>query len=397
VLTLEHGDVVVAGGLRGQARIGGRLIEARARSDDYDGWVARFDSAGALRWIQLLESTGDGAVEALARAPGGDLYLVGRFAGELELGDPAQRLRSRIAPGAAFDSIEWDLFAARLSGEGRVRWARSGGGTAQEDVRAAASLQDGSLAIVGSCRERARFSDPTRRLTVDCGHLAISALVVGYAPDGALRFARSFRGQGNQPDAIAVGGLPDGGLVAAGHMGRSLRFPRRGEDLVLRTNGGGGWIARLDGDGETRWARRINPEQPAGIQAMRALPNGSLLIAGAFEDGFEPFPGSADRFQAGRGPLFVALLDPAGELVAGRSVGQAESDPRREPGQWYAVTDLGLREDGSVWMAGVFSGAASFPWPGGPQQRACVEDDVMSNAHDGFVLTAPALVASSSE
>jgi len=140
-LRVHHdGTIVVTGGCRGRPlrfESGGReiAIECGGRQRD-DGFVAKWSSAGVLKWVRRIDGTMSGSEwsslgatpKALAVAPTGDVVVAGIFSHELVLADDRGRRRELHGRGFA------DVFVARFDSSGDLEDAWHIGGPGQDDI-----------------------------------------------------------------------------------------------------------------------------------------------------------------------------------------------------------------------------------------------------------------------
>lgn len=131
------GNVVAVGDFREDVNLGNGTLTAELT----DGFVASYDPAGDLRWVQTFE----GEVQAETRprrvvfTPDGDVVTVGWFGGTIEVGD--ERLSS---------SEGEDVFVARYDSSGQAQWGRSFGPEGLQYGFGLAVADDGSLGVTGT-------------------------------------------------------------------------------------------------------------------------------------------------------------------------------------------------------------------------------------------------------
>lgn len=134
----EAGSLVVAGSLRGGIDLGGGPLMPM---ELYDGFVARYDAAGAFEWSLPFGSTGDSAVlsRGVALAPDGGVAVVGSFDEQVDLGG-----------GPLTASEGDDVLVARLAADGTHVWSRQIGVEGLQYGQAVAVDSAGRVAVSGA-------------------------------------------------------------------------------------------------------------------------------------------------------------------------------------------------------------------------------------------------------
>lgn len=136
--------------------------------------------------------------------------------------------------------------------------------------------------------------------------------------------------------------------------------------------------ARADEDAAVRvsWARSLEGTSYGAAWGTALGPDGSIVMAGAFEGSLDldPGPGSRARLSAGDLDVFIVALDASGDLRWGQTLGGIGEDSARE---------AAMRPDGSVAVAGCFEGAVDFdPGPGTDVRTSNGESDAFVTVLD---------------
>jgi hypothetical protein len=131
-----NGAVVMAGQFAGTIDLGAGPITIPP--SQCCGFVAVFDLSGELRWSTGWPGAG---APGVAFAPGGDVIVVGSFAGTMTIGG----MPLTSAGG-------YDGFLAWFRSDGVPLWSRSFGGTQDDFGAAVASDSSGAIYVAGSYR-----------------------------------------------------------------------------------------------------------------------------------------------------------------------------------------------------------------------------------------------------
>lgn len=129
------GNLLVTGYFSGSARFGSVTLSSRGGKDVF---VARLDPQGKLLWAAGLGGSEDDEGLGLAADSNGRCYVSGRFAGSVNFGSV-----QRKANGGE------DLFVVRLDPQGKVLWSLSAGGSGDDAAAAVALDGKGQLLLTG--------------------------------------------------------------------------------------------------------------------------------------------------------------------------------------------------------------------------------------------------------
>lgn len=268
------GAIVVAGSFSGSIDLGGDLLSSFNASippSFADGFIAKFLPDGTHVWsrafgVENQDAAGDVAVDAA-----GNIVLLGGYTS-------AQTLDGFALPGGPNPD---KLFVAKLDPDGKVLFAR------------------GFVNSGGSSGTYAQLD------------LAPNGDIAGYAPDGTPRYAVVFAGAAppfDGMDRFRVAVDPKDDVVLAGQfreqfqLGAGTLASAGDYDLV---------VAKLDPDGNPKWAERFGDAQMDRTFGIAIdPPTGDILVTGQFlgtlDFGFGPM------VDDGYGDLFVARLPPTG-------------------------------------------------------------------------------------
>lgn len=235
-----NGDVLVTGAFTGTVDFGAGPVRSAGQRDAF---VLRLAGAnGAHLGSLAIGGPGDEYGFGIAAAPGGDLYVTGRFQESVSVaGGPM--LRS--AGGR-------DVYLARITRAGGHVWSRAIGG-AEDDLvfDLVPSPAGDGLAITGYVVGEVDFGDGPRA-TIGGQDLFLAR----YDADGALRWANVYGDAGDQfaidfdtnswnalawaPGRLVVAGGFSGTL--AGEGAQALTSAGRTDAFALVVDGDGAWI-----------------------------------------------------------------------------------------------------------------------------------------------------------
>ena len=201
-----------------------------------EAFAVKLTPSGDVLWERRLE--GFAELNAALEAPDGDLLLAGT------------RLQ------VDYSNHDEDLFLARTSADGAVRWAKTYG-TPGETERgfALAAAPDGGYVLAGMQTSEVPYDRLAYALRVDEAGGEVWSATYG-AADAA-------------EEAYGITATPDGGFVLAGVS----RPPRSGSAVYL---------LKIDGDGRRRWSQEVGSKgRNEFARAVLALRDGALAVTGA--------------------------------------------------------------------------------------------------------------------
>ena len=284
--------VYVAGAYSGKASFG---PHACASLGSYDIFLARLGKDGGFRWVLCGGSSGHDSGLDLALGPGGDLWLSGEFNGTATLG------------GVAFSSTgSSDLFLARVSPAGKVRWVVTGGGAGLDrGTTVAVDPATGVAFLAGSATLGASFG----KHKVQASGLE-NSFFARVTAAGAFTWAvGAISDTWSRP--VALGLSTGGALHVAGNFGDKVTL---GGHVLKGTATAHGYLARLDSAGKVTWALAATGPQKTELTAMDTDASGALFVTGTYKGqmalGSLKAPGPSGTTLFDR--TFVARFGPAG-------------------------------------------------------------------------------------
>lgn len=362
---LEHiavdamGNVIVAGTFHGTMMIGDTEVASFYEEGAVQSvFVAKLDPAGELQWAQAIWGAGDVAVAGLATDADGHVYVVGDYTGSLGIEqcanqggqdvfhyklarDDGRLMWSNCYGGTSMDRASaavvdaagtlWvahffkgstsfggdeiaslggdDVVVSRYDAVGdHLGSVRYGGAAGDEQITDLAADPGGDVVAVGSVVGDVPFDGADVGVTSRGGY---DAVVVRFAPTGAVRWVRGWGGSGRD-GAGAVAIDADGDLIvtasfAAGEAGSAtfggdeFRNEDASADLV---------VAKYEGaTGDHLWSVSLAATGFSSIRGL-ALDDGGDPIAVGFVTNVMDFGGGPVGTDAVRS-VFAAEL--AGE------------------------------------------------------------------------------------
>jgi hypothetical protein len=206
----------------------------------------------------------------------------------------------------------------------------------------------------GACAAGARYCDASGGSWSECvGEVVPGAEVCATPEDescdgvgkctGAAVWARDLSTDGGDGIANGVTADPWGDVLVTGSFSGAFEVA----GLSLSSEGGAGFVAKLDASGKGLWARQT--QGPAGGAAVAADADGNVLVTGAFHEKIDL--GDGPLTSDGLQDVFVAKYDRSGEILWSRKFGGSGY-------QW--PEDLAIDAQGNVLITGGIHDGADF-------------------------------------
>lgn len=275
-----------------------------------DGYLARYDAAGKLLWLQQILGTSFVQPTEVLTLPDGSCVVVGESS-ETTIFAALEPEQTTLETGPI-------LFLARFLADGTLTWVRQVEGSLE--ARASAVYPDGSFAISGLLFGTVVFGPREAAETTLACTSGFSDYVARFDGNGNLLFAVSPSACHGNAIAGGVAALADGTTVVAGSFSTTATFGEGtpSEATFTATGIDDGYVARLDATGTQLWARHLagaGRELPYGAAA---LPNGTVAVVGSSTETALTLSlgeNDAQTLSAAAGFTFVCRYGAAGDLV----------------------------------------------------------------------------------
>ncbi|MBI2927273.1 MAG: SBBP repeat-containing protein [Verrucomicrobia bacterium] len=331
-------NVFATGHFFGPATVGGTTLDRSAKEDTV---LAKFDSAGNLRWVRQAGAAEFDEGRGVTTDADGNAYVTGSFTGTASFGQT-----TLTSAGGA------DIFLAKYDGEGNLRWGTRGGGSSDDLGRGVATDAAANVLLAGHFKETASFADLN---LVSAGGPDI--VVAKFDPQGKLLWARAAGGAAAD-EASAVTTDSAGNVYVTGSFTGAARFG----ELALMSHGGSDvFIAKYDPLGQLLWVKSGGgaTQSSSGIGFGLAVEEAGGVYVTGVVTGDALFDDSRLAHR-GQGDVFVAKYAPDGQLLWAQSFGDVGPDQGR---------GVGVDAHGNLYVAGFYLeritfGATTFLSPG---------------------------------
>lgn len=301
-------------------------------------------SAQTLEWARSAGGTdegGGGGARDVAVDLAGNVYTTGNFSLDTDFDADG-------VPDVTDDGFG-NIFVAKYSGEGVLKWVIAPGGEALDQGLALAVDAAGNVYVTGLVQGDADFNGDGSADVIVTG--SDHVFLAKYDSDGVLQWVRSTCGRGEGVALDSVGNVFITGLAAF-----CADFDGNGRADIT---GFGPFVARYSQDGQFQWVRFSVASGGAVGSGIAVDDEGDVYIVGDMY-GSADFSGDGnpDFVSNESGNVFLAKYNHSGTFQWVREAGAADQDA--------VGFDVEVSSTGGVFVTGYFSGNADFSGDGVP-------------------------------
>lgn len=245
--TSDHGFVITATAKSNDGDVSGN-------HGDFDAWVLKVDSTGAIQWQKCYGGTAyDGAGPILQTADGG--YLI------------VAQTASKDSDVTGFRGGS-DTWVLKLSDSGSIRWAKCYGAHGIESSRSVAQASDGGYVLAGwTTSSEEGFPHHGSSYNTD-------AYIIKITADGDLVWQKSLGGS-NDDYALSIVRTEDDGYLFVGST-RSNDGDVSGLNGVIDA-----WVVKLDTLGNITWQKCFGGSAPDEAWSILKEVSGDYVVCGS--------------------------------------------------------------------------------------------------------------------
>jgi hypothetical protein len=211
-----------------------------------DIFVASYDSAGKLNWVNSFGSVNFDGGEGIIATASGNILVTGFFGDKIDF-DPSSNIKNLESKGAE------DIFVASFSSTGDLNWAHSFGSSASDFGFGIATDESGDTLITGNFNGLVDF-DPTSSFAELSSSGDSDIFVASYDTSGNFNWAHGIGGTGID-SGLGISTDLMGNIYLTGRYSDSADFDPSEDTIRLTSRGDLDiYIASFELDGSFNWA-----------------------------------------------------------------------------------------------------------------------------------------------
>ncbi|MFZ5650189.1 MAG: SBBP repeat-containing protein [Bacillota bacterium] len=348
----REGNIYITGFFRGKADFDpgqdSKYLQGKGNKDCY---LAKYSNDGKYLWAIGFGSERDEESISVAVDSRGNAYVTGHFSGYMNL-DPSGAMAA--IQGRGFSS---DIFVASYDKNGRYRWGLSAGGEGQDQGQAIAVDGSGNCYVAGFFEQTASFNAVSAggkdaflaKYNSGNGELVWAKSLGGSGNDQVAPGGMALDGKGNIYLTGDFSGVAD---FDPGSDRADLTSKGQGDIFV----------AKYDSSGNYLWAVGMGDTASDGGQGIAVDQTGQVYVSGWFWGTVDFDPGQGQRLLTAEGTpakasdFFLAKYGPGGNFQWALSFGGRATSPEDST----LGTGLAVDPSGGVVATGCFYETVDF-------------------------------------
>lgn len=340
VIVPSNGDIIATGYFFGTMDLGtGAMLSDTTFSKGVsDGWIARFNRAGQIKWAKRFGSYNGDSGASVGVDAAGNIYLLAGIGGTTNFG-------GSDVGGFGLQ----DIALVKLDGNGNHIWSHGYGGGGYDQGTHLAVDASGNVIICGTFPGTANFGGPD---LIAVG--PSDGFIAKYNSSGVWQWSQPVSGNGDQiVYSLAVDGAAN--VYATGYFNTEVTFP--GFSPLASAGGFDLFIAKYNSAGAIQWTQKRGGTGDDAAIAIAADASGNLAVGGAFHDTMSL--GGTSLVSAGGFDGFLARYNTSGVHQWSLRFGSA--------GDIEAAYGIGMNSSGKVFLSATSEAdIGGAPGSGGP-------------------------------
>jgi len=299
-------------------------------------------------WARTWGGTGEDDGYDVAVDGSGNVYVTGWFIGTVDF-DPGSGVDNHTSNGP------WDVFLSKFDSSGAFKWARTWGGSNDDDVGTDVAVDgSGNVYVTGWFRGTVDF-DPGSGVDNRTSNGYDDVFLSKFDSLGDFKWARTWGGGSNYDWGLGVAVDGSGNVYVTGRFSGKADFdPGSGVDNHTSHGHTDVFLSKLDSSGDFNWARTWGGSDDECGNGVAVHGSGNVYVTGWFIGtvDFDPGSGVDSHTSNGYTDVFLSKLDSSGAFAWARTWGGSGG---ADQGQGVAVDG-----SGNVYVTGYFLGTVDF-------------------------------------
>ncbi len=277
--------------------------------------VVRFEADGSLTWGDPPASGAQVSVAAVATSTDGSIAICGSY----------NDAPLNTSVGSLGNNGNFDLYVMKLNVDGDAVWARSAGGSLDDDAASVAVDGNGNIVVAGYYTSAAMTIAGTDLTNANDNYTDM--FLAKYAADGSGTWAIGYGGLRHERAWDVAIDMDDNIIICGGFI--DATFDLAGTTLNNTTTDNSWYdlfVAKFSAAGSLDWAVADGGTYDEFVRSVAVSADGSIHVGGYFDSNDAQF-GSDVLEAAGSGyDAFIAKYSADGTAIWGKGVGSSSGD-----------------------------------------------------------------------
>lgn len=298
-----------------------------------------------FKWAKGVGGSSDDYAHSITVDASGNTYITGSYKDVVDF-DPGSGTSNLTSMGGS------DIFILKLDASGNFMWAKSMGGSMDDEGYSVMTDLSGNIYLAGTFEGTSDF-DPGSGKSDVISAGGSDAFIAKLDASGNLMWTKTFGGSGDDEAKDLMMDL-SGSIYAAGNFRNTVDFdPGSGTDNRNATGMSDMFMLKLDASGNFMWAKTMGGMFDDNLRSIALDGTGNIYATGSFAGmmDFDPGSGTSNQTSNGLSDMFVTKLDASGNFMWAHNIGGLLDDNG---------SDLTTDASGNVYLTGSFNGLVDF-------------------------------------
>ncbi|HNW90219.1 MAG TPA: SBBP repeat-containing protein [Bacteroidales bacterium] len=315
-----------------------------------NGFIGKYDGSGNYLWAGVLGRNNSNSAfpqrgNSIKTDNAGNIYVTGFYRALVDF-DPGPGLAELYAPSGQ------DIFFAKYNTLGNCIFAKSIGGSSDEDPRCINIDASGNIYITGIFQGTADF-DPGAGVYNLTSAGSNDIFLAKYDPIGNLIFAKNMGGSSSDVGySVAVDAA--GYIYLTGYYEGTADFDPGAGTAYLSSSGlTDCFFAKYDPSGNFVFVKKIGGPSHDYSLSLALDASNNIYLTGNFWNtvDFDPGPGTSNLSSAGIGDCFIAKYDASGNYIYAKKIFGTSDE---------VGTSIFVDGSDNIYVSGYFQGTTDF-------------------------------------
>lgn len=276
----------------------------------HDGFILKLDDQGNFNWAKAISGDDNQHIKSIAIDPNQNLLISGSYRDTCDF-DPSAGVLELVPIGGS------DNFIGKYDPSGNLMWAKSFGGTLDEDCRSITTDAAGNVFTTGFFRDTVDF-DPNAGVVNIISNGSYDLFVQKLDSNGDLVWANSIGGSSVEYGYSITTDKNDNLIITGAFVGTVDFDPGPGINELTGLSSNEIFLQKLDNNGNLIWAESFPGNGNDFGNAVTTDNDNNIYLCGSFSNTVDFNPGTGSLVLASNGgyfDFFVQKLSPCPDSI----------------------------------------------------------------------------------